>query len=142
MAAVKIKIILCVCLAVCLTALGVSGFMLYKHYAQRQNDQNAFEQLDEVTRATNDEAVPDETTLPNTTESTTFDADTAAKVDEQRLTNRILYTLPVILTGTTSMISNHCVKSTASALDGFPYTEPPLITLLCIRRTIPRNISI
>lgn len=83
MAAVKIKIILCVCLAVCLTALGVSGFMLYNDYAQRQNDQNAFEQLDEVTRATNDEAVPDETTLPNTTESTTFDADTAAKVDEQ-----------------------------------------------------------
>ena len=54
----KIKIILCVCLAVCLTALGVSGFMLYHDYAQRQNDQNAFEQLDEVTRATNDEAVP------------------------------------------------------------------------------------
>ena len=79
----KIKIILCVCLAVCLTALGVSGFMLYNDYAQRQNDQNAFEQLDEVTRATNDEAVPDETTLPTTTESTTFDADTAAKVDEQ-----------------------------------------------------------
>ena len=70
----KIKIILCICLAVCLTALGVSGFMLYNDYAQRQNDQNAFEQLNEVTRATNDEsideAVSDETTLPNTTEST------------------------------------------------------------------------
>jgi hypothetical protein len=66
MAAVKIKIILCVCLAVCLTALGVSGFMLYNDYAQRQNDQNAFEQLDEVTRATNDEAVPDETRLCRT----------------------------------------------------------------------------
>ena len=83
----KIKIILCICLAVCLTALGVSGFMLYNDYAQRQNDQNAFEQLNEVTRATNDEAideaVSDETTLPNTTESTTFDDDTAAKVDEQ-----------------------------------------------------------
>lgn len=83
----KIKIILCICLAVCLTALGVSGFMLYNDYAQRQNDQNAFEQLNEVTRATNDEAideaVSDETTLPNTTKSTTFDDDTAAKVDEQ-----------------------------------------------------------
>ena len=50
MAAVKIKISLCVCLAVCLTALGVSGFMLYNDYAQRQNDQNAFEQLDETTK--------------------------------------------------------------------------------------------
>ena len=66
MAAVKIKIILCVCLTVCLTALGVSAFMLYNDYAQRQNDQNAFEQLDEVTRATNDEAVPDETRLCRT----------------------------------------------------------------------------
>ena len=55
MAAVKIRIILCVCLAVCLTTLGVSGFMLYNDYAQRQNDQNAFEQLDETTKATNDE---------------------------------------------------------------------------------------
>ena len=127
MAAVKIKIILCVCLAVCLTALGVSGFMLYNDYAQRQNDQTVFEQLDEVTRATNDEAI-DEAVL--------------TQIRRQRLTNRSLYTLPEILTGTTSMISNHCVKSTASALDGFPYTEPPLITLLCIRRTIPRNISI
>ena len=79
----KIKIILCICLAVCLTALGVSGFMLYNDYAQRQNDKNAFEQLNEMTRATNDEAVSDETTLPNTTECTTFDDDTAAKVDEQ-----------------------------------------------------------
>ena len=79
----KIRIILCICLVICLTAFGVSGFMLYNNYAQRQNDQTAFEQLDEVTRATNDEAVSDETALPNTTESTTFDADTAAKVDEQ-----------------------------------------------------------
>ena len=79
----KIKIILCICLVVCLTALGVSGFMLYNDYAQRHNDQNAFEQLNEMTRATNDEAVSDETTLPNTTECTTFDDDTAAKVDEQ-----------------------------------------------------------
>lgn len=79
----KIKIILCICLAVCLTALGVSGFMLYNDYAQRQNDQNVFEQLDEVTRATNDEAIPKETAMSETTESATLDADTAAKVDEQ-----------------------------------------------------------
>lgn len=79
----KIKIILCICLAVCLTALGVSGFMLYNDYAQRQNDQNAFDLLNEKTTATPDEAVSDETTLPDVTQSTTLDADTAAKVDEQ-----------------------------------------------------------
>ena len=125
----KIKIILCICLVICLTAFGVSGFMLYNNYAQRQNDQTTFEQLDEVTRATNDEAVSNETTMPNTTESTTFDADTAAKLDEQEF---------VHLAGDTYRNHIHDFKT----LDGFPYTEPPLITLLCIRLTIPRSISI
>lgn len=74
----KFKIIICLCLAVCLTALGVSGYVVWNDYAQRQQDQNIFEKLNEQTRAT-----PDEATAPTSAEENTVDAEAAAKADEQ-----------------------------------------------------------
>lgn len=77
----KIKIILCLCLAVCLTVLGVSGYMIWNDYAQKEDDQHAFEVLNQQTTIA---ATPDEATDPTAaTEITTFDEDTAAKVDKQ-----------------------------------------------------------
>ena len=72
----KGKIILCLCLAVCLTVLGVSGFMVWNNYAQRQDNQEEFAELSRQTTvsATNDEA----TTAP---ETGMVDVDAAARAD-------------------------------------------------------------
>ena len=75
----KIKIVLCLCMAVCLTALGVSGYIIWNDYAQRQGDQQEFEEL---SRQTTLAATLDEATNP-TSESTTLDEDAAARADEQ-----------------------------------------------------------
>ena len=75
----KIKIVLCLCMAVCLTALGVSGYIIWNDYAQRQGDQQEFEEL---SRQTTIAATSDEATNP-TAESTTLDEDAAARADEQ-----------------------------------------------------------
>ena len=74
----KGKIILCLCLAVCLTVLGVSGFMVWNNYAQRQDNQEEFAELSRQTTvsATNDEA----TTAP---ETGMVDVDAAARADER-----------------------------------------------------------
>ena len=45
----KIKIVLCLCMALCLTALGVSGYIIWNDYAQRQGDQQEFEELSRQT---------------------------------------------------------------------------------------------
>ena len=66
-------------MAVCLTALGVSGYIIWNDYAQRQRNQQEFEEL---SRQTTIAATSDEATNP-TAESTTFDEDAAAKADEQ-----------------------------------------------------------
>ena len=77
----KIKIILCLCLAVCMTALGVSGYMIWNDYAQKQSDQHEFEELN---RQTTLASTSDEATAPTeATEITTFDENTAARVDKQ-----------------------------------------------------------
>ena len=70
----KGKIILCLCLVVCLTVLGVSGFMVWNNYAQRQDNQEEFAELSRQTTvsATNDEA----TTGP---ETGMVDVDAAAR---------------------------------------------------------------
>ena len=75
----KIKIVLCQCMALCLTALGVSGYIIWNDYAQRQGNQQEFEEL---SRQTTIAATSDEATNP-TAESTTLDEDAAAKADEQ-----------------------------------------------------------
>lgn len=75
----KIKIVLCLCMALCLTALGVSGYIIWNDYAQRQGDQQEFEEL---SRQTTIAATSDEATNP-TAESTTVDEDAAARADEQ-----------------------------------------------------------
>ncbi len=69
----KIKIVLCLCMALCLTALGVSGYIIWNDYAQRQGNQQEFEEL---SRQTTIAATSDEAANP-TVENTTLDEDTA-----------------------------------------------------------------
>ena len=78
----KVKIIISLCLAVCLTVLGVSGYMVWNDYAQKQQAQNEFDDLNESTTL---EATPDEATTPAGTESATVDAEAAAQADQQEL---------------------------------------------------------
>lgn len=76
----KVKIIICLCLAICLTVLGVSGYMVWNDYAQRQKDQNEFDDLNrQTTVATPDEAPTDGS------EAETIDVDAAASADQQEL---------------------------------------------------------
>ena len=85
-------------MAVCSTALGVSGYIIWNDYAQRQGNQQEFEEL---SRQTTISATSDEATNP-TAESTTLDEDAAAKADEQEV---------VQLSGDTDRYNVHDVKS-------------------------------
>lgn len=76
----KGKIILCLCLAVCLTVLGVSGYMVWNDYAQRQKAQNEFDDLNRHTTV----ATPDEVSTVGT-EAETVDDSSTASADQQEL---------------------------------------------------------
>jgi len=79
----KVRIIICLCLAVCLTVLGVSGYMVWNNYAEKQNE---LCEKEENNRQTTIDSTPDETgSIAIHTEPETVDAETAARADQQEL---------------------------------------------------------